>query len=109
MANENNYTKKAVKEAVKIDKDNIDLETSASICTMIQETLHKEAVKFTEVIEQLSKTYKQEFIMGEFGVCLAVSDGVHPEPIVQMVVGSIPGTLKNLKALSGGLREVMHD
>ena len=37
------YERQAVKEKVKIDKDNFDIDTIAAICTMIQETLHKEA------------------------------------------------------------------
>lgn len=109
MANEDKYTREAVKEKVKIDKDNLDVDTIATICTMIQETLYKEATKFTEVIEQLAKTYKKEFVMGDFGICLAVSDAVHPEPIVSVVTGSIPGTLKNLKFMSKGVEELMHD
>lgn len=103
------YTKEAVKESVKIDKDNLDVNATATICTMIQETLYREASKFTDIIEQLAKTYRKEFTMGDFGVCLAVSDGVHDEPIVSLVTGSIPATLKNLEFMSQGVREVLDD
>lgn len=109
MANEDECTREVVKEKIKIDKDSLDLDTIATICTMIQETLHKEATKFTDVIEQLVKTYKKEFIMGDFSVCLAVSDGAHDEPIVSLVTGSIPGTLKNLEFMSKGVKEILHD
>lgn len=103
------YTKEAIKESVKIDRDNLDLATTATICTMIQETLHKEASRFTEVIEQLAKTYRSEFVMGDFGVCIAVSDGLHDEPIVSLVTGSIPATLKNLKFMSEGVKGMIND
>lgn len=109
MVNEDNYTREHVKEAVEIDRDNLDIETSASICRMIQETLHKESLKFIDVIEQLTKTYRNEFVMGDFGVCLAVSDGLHDEPIISLVTGSIPGTLKNLLCLNKGFKETVHD
>ena len=97
---EDKYERKAIKEKVSIDKDSLDIDTVATICTMIQETLYKEASRFTEVIEQLAKTYRKEFIMGDFGVCIAVSDGIHDEPIVSLVTGSIPATLKNLKFMT---------
>ena len=103
------YERQAVKEKVKLDKDNLDIDTIAAICTMIQETLHKEGIRFTEVVEQLAKTYRKEFTMGDFGVCLAVSDGVHDEPIVSLVTGSIPATLKNLKFMSQDVREMLDD
>lgn len=110
MANKKEeYERQAVREKIKIDKDNLDIDTIAVICTMIQETLHKEGVKFTEVVEQLAKTYRKEFTMGDFGVCIAVSDGVHDEPIVSLVTGSVPAILKNLKFMSEGLKEIMHD
>lgn len=109
MANEDKYTREAVKEKVEINKDSLDLETTASICTMIQKTLYREATKFTDIIEQLTKTYKKEFILGDFSVCLAISDGVHDEPIVSLVTGGIPGTLKNLKCMSQGIREMLYD
>lgn len=109
MAREDKYTREAVKEKIEISKDDLDLETTASICTMLQETLFREAEKFTEVIEKLTKTYKKEFIMGDFSVCLAISDGVHEKPIVSLVTGSIPGTLKNLKFMSKGVKEMLHD
>ena len=108
MASEDKYTREAVKEKIEIDKD-LDLDTVASICTMIQETLHREATKLTDVIEQLAKTYKKEFTMGDFGVCLAVSDGVNDEPIVALVTGSTSGTLKNLLYLNKSFKEIMHD
>lgn len=103
------YTKEAVKEKVNIDRDNFDRDTIATICTMIQETLYNEANKFTEVIEQLAKTYRKEFTIGDFGVCIAVSDGIHDEPIVSLITGSIPATLKNLKFMTTGVKELMHD
>lgn len=109
MANEDKYTRTAVKEAVEINRNDLDLDTAASICTMITETLYNEASKFTDVIEKLTKTYKKEFIMGDISVCLAISDGVHDEPIVSLVTGSIPGTLKNLKFMSKGVKEILHD
>ena len=109
MANEGKYTKEAVREKVEIDRDNLDVETAASICKMIQETLYKEATRFIEVIEQLTKTYRKEFVMGDFNVCLAVSDGINDKPIVSVVTGSIPGALKNLAALTIGFKEVTHD
>jgi len=109
MANKDKYTKEAVKEKVEINRNDLDLDTVATICTMIQETLHREATKFTDVIEQLAKTYKKEFTMGDFSVCLAVSDGVHNDPIVSLVTGSIPGTLKNLKFMSSSVKEMLHD
>lgn len=110
MGNTNEkYDKRSVKEKVKIDKDNLDIDTIAAICTMIQETLHKEASRFTEVVEQLTKTYRKEFTMGDFGVCIAVSDGIHNEPIVSLVTGSIPATLRNLKFMTKGVKELMHD
>ena len=109
MANTNKYTREAVKEKVEINKDDLDLKTTAAICTMIQETLFREAEKFTDVIEKLAKTYKKEFLMGDFSVCLAVSDGVHDEPIISLVTGSIPGTLKNLKSMSRGVKETIYD
>ena len=103
------YEREAEKVKVKIDRDNLDVDTIATICTMIQETLHKEATKFTDVIEQLAKTYRKEFTMGDFGVCIAVSDGIHDEPIVSLVTGSIPATLKNLKFMSSSVREMLDD
>ena len=103
------YEREAIKEKVRIDKDSLDIDTVATICTMIQETLHKEASRFTDVIEQLAKTYRKEFTMGDFGVCLAVSDGIHDEPIVSLVTGSIPATLKNLKFMGQGVREMLDD
>ena len=103
------YTKEVIKESVEIDRDNFDADTIATICTMICETLHKEGVQFTEVVEQLAKTYRKEFIMGEFGVCIAICDGIHDEPIVSLVTGSIPGVLKNLKFMTTGVKELMHD
>lgn len=109
MADKDKYTREAIKEKVEIDKDNLDLNTVATICTMIQETLHKEATKFIDIIEQLAKTYRKEFTMGDFGVCIAVSDGVHDEPIVSLVTGSIPATLKNLKFMSQEVKEMIHD
>jgi hypothetical protein len=109
MANGDKYTREAVKEKVEIKKNDLDLDTIASICTMIDETLYKEAEKFTEVIGKLTKTYKKEFLMGDFSVCLAVSDGVHDDPIVSLVTGSISGTLKNLKFMSKGVKEMLYD
>lgn len=109
MANEDKYTRTAVKEKIEINRSDVDLDTAANICTMIQETLFKEAERFMDVIEKLTKTYKKEFIMGDFSVCLAVSDGVHDEPIVSLVTGSIPGTLKNLKFMSKGVKEMLYD
>lgn len=107
------YTKEAVKESIKIDRNDLDIDVIATICTMIQETLHREASKFTDVVEQLveqlAKTYRKEFTMGDFGVCIAVSDDVHNEPIVSLVTGSIPATFKNLKFMSQGVREMMND
>ena len=109
MGNRGKYTREAVKEKVEINKKDLDPDVAADICTMIQETLFKEAEKFTDVIEKLTKTYKKEFILGDFSVCLAVSDGVHDEPIVSLVTGSIPGTLKNLKFMSKGVKEMLYD
>lgn len=109
MANEDRYTREARKEKVKIDKDNLDLETTASICAMIQETLYNEAKEFTDVIEKLTKTYKKEFAMGEFSVCIAVSDSIHDEPTVSLVTGSIPSILKNFKFMSKGVKEILHN
>ncbi|MBR6135566.1 MAG: hypothetical protein IKQ22_03680 [Clostridia bacterium] len=109
MAREDKYTRDAIKEKVEISRNDLDLDTAADICTMIQETLFREAEKFTDVIKQLAKTYKKEFILGDFSVCLAVSDGVHDEPIVSLATGSIPGTLKNLRFMSKGVMEILHD
>lgn len=110
MAKEDDeYIREAVKEAIDIDKNKVDLETTASICTMIQGTLHKEASKFTNVLEQLTKTYKNEFVMGEFSVCLAISDSTHDKPIISVVTGSVPGTIKNLLYLNKAFKEIMHD
>lgn len=109
MASGDKYTREAVKEKVEISRKDLDLDTAASICTMIQGTLYNKATEFTNVIEQLARTYKKEFIMGDFGVCIAISDGIHDEPIVSLVTGSIPGTLKNLKFMSKGVKEMLHD
>lgn len=103
------YEREAIKEKVKIDRDNLDLDATATICTMIQERVYREASMFTDVIEQLAKTYRKEFTIGDFGVCIAVSDGIHDEPIVSLVTGSIPATLKNLKFMSQGVKEMLHD
>lgn len=109
MANEDKYTREAVKEQIDLSKDKLDLDTSVNICAMIQETLHKEARKFIGVVEQLTMTYKNEFVMGEFSVCFAVSDGLHDEPIVSLLTGSVSGTVKNLLSLNKGFKEIMHD
>ena len=109
MASEDKYTKEAVKEKIEINRNDLDVDTIATICTMIQGTLHKEATKFTDVVEQLARTYRKEFVMGDFSVCIAVSDGVHDDPIVSLVTGSLPGTLKNLKFMSKGVKELIHD
>lgn len=109
MANKDKYTRTAVIEAVEINRNDLDLDTVTSICTMITETLYNEASKFTDVIEKLTKTYQKEFIMGDFSVCLAISNAVNDEPIVSLVTGSISGTLKNLKFMSKGVKEILHD
>ena len=103
------YTKEAVKESIKIDRNDLDIDVIATICTMIQETLHKEGIRFTDVVEQLAKTYRKEFTIGDFGVCIAVSDGIHDEPIVSLITGSIPATFKNLKFMAKEVKEMMND
>lgn len=109
MTDKDNYTVEKAKEKIKIDRDNLDIDSVATICTMIGETLLKEAAKFTDVVTQLTKTYKNEFVLGDFGVCLAISDGIHDEPIVQLTTGSIQGVLKNIKTFAAGISEVVHD